>query len=161
MLVNNFCGHLDYFIFLLVLLIFCLVASLFYSFFNCIHGLLGIRDITLRNAFGFFYQVEKCHVHCQVADRHFSSHTHMKRKMERSQNIPKIYQKPKGVWEGGLSGGTSGKESTYQFRRHRRCWFDSSSGRCPGIGNDSPLQYPCLDNSMDRGAWWATVFGVA
>ena len=26
-----------------------------------------------------------------------------------------------------------------------------------GIGNDNPLQYSCLENSMDRGAWWATV----
>ena len=35
------------------------------------------------------------------------------------------------------------------------------SGRSPGEGNDSPLQYSCLENSMDRGAWWATVHGVA
>ena len=31
------------------------------------------------------------------------------------------------------------------------------SGRSPGEGNDNPLQYSCLKNSMDRGAWWATV----
>ena len=31
------------------------------------------------------------------------------------------------------------------------------SGRFPGEGNGSPLQYPCLENSMDRGAWLATV----
>ena len=35
------------------------------------------------------------------------------------------------------------------------------SGRSPGGGNGNPLQYPCLENSMDRGAWWATVHGVA
>ena len=35
------------------------------------------------------------------------------------------------------------------------------SGRSPGEGNDNPLQYSCLENSMDRGAWWATVHGVA
>ena len=29
-----------------------------------------------------------------------------------------------------------------------------------GEGNVDPLQYPCLENSMDRGAWWATVCGV-
>ena len=29
------------------------------------------------------------------------------------------------------------------------------SGRSPGEGNDNPLQYPCLGNPMDRGAWWA------
>ena len=34
------------------------------------------------------------------------------------------------------------------------------SGRSLGEGNDSPLQYPCLENSMDRGAWWAAVHGV-
>ena len=34
------------------------------------------------------------------------------------------------------------------------------SGRPPGIGNDKPLQYFCLENSMDRGAWWAIVCGV-
>ena len=33
-------------------------------------------------------------------------------------------------------------------------------GRCPGEGNGNPLQYPCLVNSMDRGAWWAIVLGV-
>ena len=35
------------------------------------------------------------------------------------------------------------------------------SGRCPGEGNGNPLQYSCLENSMDRGAWWATVHGIA
>ena len=34
-------------------------------------------------------------------------------------------------------------------------------GRSPGKGNDNPLQYFCPENSMDRGAWWATVHGVA
>ena len=34
-------------------------------------------------------------------------------------------------------------------------------GRCPGIGNGNQLQYSCLENPMDRGAWWATPHGVA
>ena len=34
-------------------------------------------------------------------------------------------------------------------------------GRYPGKGNGNPLQYSCLENSMDRGTWWATVLGVA
>ena len=34
-------------------------------------------------------------------------------------------------------------------------WEDS-----PGEGNGNPLQYSCLENPMDRGAWWATVHGV-
>ena len=35
------------------------------------------------------------------------------------------------------------------------------SGRSPGIGNGNLLQYSCLENPMDRGAWWATVHKVA
>ena len=34
-------------------------------------------------------------------------------------------------------------------------------GRCPGEGNGNPLQYSFLEHPMDRGAWWATVPGVA
>ena len=34
------------------------------------------------------------------------------------------------------------------------------SGRSPGEGNDNPLQYSCLENPMDRGAWWASVYEV-
>ena len=34
-------------------------------------------------------------------------------------------------------------------------------GRSPGGGNGNPLQYSCLENPMDRGAWWATVHGEA
>ena len=35
------------------------------------------------------------------------------------------------------------------------------SGRSPGEGNGTPLQYSCLESPMDRGAWQATVHGVA
>ena len=34
-------------------------------------------------------------------------------------------------------------------------------GRSPGEGNGSPLQYSCLENPLDGGAWWATIHGVA
>ena len=34
------------------------------------------------------------------------------------------------------------------------------SGRSPGEGNDNPLQYSCVENPMDRGAWWAMVHGI-
>ena len=33
-------------------------------------------------------------------------------------------------------------------------------GRSPGGGHDNLLQYSCMENSMDRGAWWATVHGI-
>ena len=34
-------------------------------------------------------------------------------------------------------------------------------GRSPGEGNSNPLQYSCLENTMDQEAWWATVHGVS
>ena len=34
-------------------------------------------------------------------------------------------------------------------------------GRSSGVGNGNPLQYSCLKNSVDRGAWWAKVQGIA
>ena len=34
-------------------------------------------------------------------------------------------------------------------------------GRSPGAGNGNPVQHPCLENLMDRGAWWAAAHGVA
>ena len=55
-------------------------------------------------------------------------------------------------------GGSDGKVSVYNAG-------DLGSvpglGRSPGEGNDNPLQYYCLENPMDRGAWQATVHGVA
>ena len=37
----------------------------------------------------------------------------------------------------------------------------TGSGRSPGEGNGNPLQYSCLENPMDRGAWQTTVHGIA
>ena len=42
----------------------------------------------------------------------------------------------------------------------RRCRFNPRVWRSPGGGNGNPLQYSCLGNPMDRGAWWATVHGI-
>ena len=57
-----------------------------------------------------------------------------------------------------IPGGSEGKESACSAG-----YLGSvlELGRSPGEGNDNPLQYSCLENSMDRGAWWATVHGVA
>ena len=56
----------------------------------------------------------------------------------------------------GFPGGSYGKESACNAG-------DPGSipglGRSPGEGNGNPIQYSCLENSMDRGAWWATVHG--
>ena len=54
----------------------------------------------------------------------------------------------------------SGKELACQCRRHKRCRFDPWSDKICGEGNGNPLQYSCLENPMDRGAWQATVHGV-
>ena len=53
----------------------------------------------------------------------------------------------------GLSGGSVGKASPYYPGDMGSV---SKSGRFPGGGNGNPLQYSCLGNPMDRGAWWAT-----
>ena len=39
-------------------------------------------------------------------------------------------------------------------------WSIPGSGRSPGVGNVNTLQHSCLENSLDRGAWWASVHGV-
>ena len=58
----------------------------------------------------------------------------------------------------GLAWWLSGKESTCQAG-------DAGSipglGRFPGERNGNPRQYSCLENPMDKGAWWATIHGVA
>ena len=62
----------------------------------------------------------------------------------------------------GFSGGASCKGPTCQCRRHKRGGFNPwvRSGRSPGGGSGNPLQYSCLENPMDKGAWWATVHRV-
>ena len=57
----------------------------------------------------------------------------------------------------GLAGGSDGKESACHAGDLGSI---PGSGRSPGEGNGSLLQYSCLENSMDRGAWTATVHGV-
>ena len=54
----------------------------------------------------------------------------------------------------GFPGSSDGEEST--------CNADSIPGleRSPGGEHSNPLQYSCLEDPMDRGAWWATVHGV-
>ena len=58
----------------------------------------------------------------------------------------------------GFPGGSDGKESACNARDPSSI---PGSGRSPGDGNGNPLQYSCLDNPMDGGAWQATVPGVA
>ena len=53
------------------------------------------------------------------------------------------------------------KESACQCWRCKRRRFNLWVGKIPGGGNDNPLQYSCLGNPMDSGAWWAIIHGVA
>ena len=56
----------------------------------------------------------------------------------------------------GFPSGSHGKESACNAGNMGSV---PGLGRSPGEGNDSPLQDSCLENPMDRGAWWATVHG--
>ena len=58
----------------------------------------------------------------------------------------------------GFPGGSDSKESTCNVGD---LGLIPGLGRSPGEGNGYPLQYSCLENSMDRGAWQAPVHGVA
>ena len=57
----------------------------------------------------------------------------------------------------GFPGGSDGKESACNAGD---LGLIPGLGRSPGEGNGYPLQYSCLENSTDRGAWQATVHGV-
>ena len=62
---------------------------------------------------------------------------------------------------GCFPGGAGGKEPTSQCRRCKRLGFDYWVRRSPGGGHGNSLQYSCLENPIDRGAWRAPVHGVA
>ena len=69
-----------------------------------------------------------------------------------------LFNNPELIMWFGLPRWPSGKESACQCKRHE---FDPWIGKIPWSGNGSPLQYSYLENPMDRGAWRATVHGVA
>ena len=60
-----------------------------------------------------------------------------------------------------FSGGTSGKNPPANTGDFRDSVSVPGLGRSPGEGHGNPLQYSCLENPMDRGAWKATVHKVA
>ena len=63
------------------------------------------------------------------------------------------------VW--GFPDGSAGKESTCNAGDAGDLGSVPGLGRSPGVGNGNPLQYSCLENSMDRGTWRATVHRAA
>ena len=64
----------------------------------------------------------------------------------------------KPPWWIDLPGGSNGKEFAYSAGD---TGLIHGLGRSPGEGNGYPLQYSCLENPMDSGAWWAAVPTVA
>jgi len=61
----------------------------------------------------------------------------------------------------GFPGGSEGKESAFKAGYAGDLGLTPGSGRSPGEGLGSLLQYSCLENPMDRGAWQAAAHGVA
>ena len=59
-----------------------------------------------------------------------------------------------------FSGGAMVKNLPANARDTKDMGSIPGSGRSPGVGNGNPLQYPCLENSMDRGVWQAVLHGV-
>ena len=57
-------------------------------------------------------------------------------------------------------GGTRGKEPACQSRRHKGWSGDPWVGKIPWEGNENLLHYSCLENPMNRGAWWAQSMGL-
>ena len=57
----------------------------------------------------------------------------------------------------GFPGGSMAKELACSARDAGDMGLIPGSGRSSGGGHNNPLQYSCLENPMDRGAWWATV----
>ena len=60
----------------------------------------------------------------------------------------------------GLPGGASGKKTRLPVQETGDAGLNPGLGRSPGEGSGNPLQYSCLENSTDRGAWQGTVHGV-
>ena len=71
---------------------------------------------------------------------------------------PRDRKQTSGYQNLGFPGGSVGKESACDAGDPGSI---PGSGKSPGEGNDNPLQYSNLGNPMDRGAWQATVHGVA
>ena len=81
--------------------------------------------------------------------------------------IKKVKRQPT-EWKKIFANHNSDKGLT--FRKHKELQLNNKKtiqlkmvpglGKSPGKGNGNPLQHFCLKNSMDRGAWWATVHGV-
>ena len=71
-----------------------------------------------------------------------------------------LFTAPTGVYT-GLPGGSVVKNPPANTGDEEDTDSVPGLGRTPGGGNGNPLQYSCLGDPTDKGAWWATVHGVA
>ena len=78
--------------------------------------------------------------------------------MQENINVCYIYKRL--LVTGGFPGGATGKELPANARDTGDADSVPRLGISPGEGNGNPVQYSCLENPMDRGAWRATVRGI-
>ena len=81
------------------------------------------------------------------------------KKKKKSSSAGRVRNKAALSCMGGFTG-VSAVRIHLQCRSHRKCRLNPGLGRCPGGGHSDSLQYCCLENPMDRGAWQATVHMV-
>ena len=95
---------------------------------------------------GYFSKLFEFQSHLHAVWLHAHTRTHTQFFLKKNQGFP---------------GGSRGKESSCQCRRSKRHRCIAWVGISPGGGNGNLLQYSCLENPRDGGAWWAAVYGVA
>ena len=112
-------------------------------------------DFALLQEFPAFHELEQKETVASV----FSFMPHSTRSLSQGQRKPRLWWQHSCLYQSGdFPGGSDSKASVYN---EGDLGSIPGLGRSPGEGNDNPLQYYCLENPMDRGAWQATVHGVA
>ena len=95
--------------------------------------------------------------HCWKQGSNQLAITILSQRVQSGKETLKTNKQTNNLTKRGFPGSSASKESACNAR-------DPGSipgwGRSPGEGNGHPHQYSCLENSMDRGAWWATVHGI-
>ena len=141
----------------------CLVICTLHFFFNgnspgsrrrdCRSHLRMTQVIGRKKAWEFSYDEVKCVTQVLEGKTFFSTMT----PFLHSSSLWAVFQPVTILTLWDFPGGSDGKESACNAGDLGSI---SGSGRSPGEGNGYPLHYSCLENSMDRGAWRATVYEI-